>query len=406
MIRESISDIFAEINHDTTRGGKSTIAIGAPGSKKRNMSIADPDKNEMLTFLQTTFGNEEGFEFDAEAAIYWFANFNHGGQNTNLYSALSMSEFNPGPMSRGPEPGSSEEMMYNALEDEYGKNQADDIQTEASNNTKYVKSIVLQKVPHGYEVVLYDTSGNIAGEGLSTFSTDNYSEAIKMANHYYSKLNGKFKMVDLTKGNGQVTEEEQPEPYDDRTNTFAPSPRPRGEDWEAGGDHNKFEGRMLDWVLKKYNTETDPKIKDALFIVQRLLAKSRGMDKSNFPTNEAASNKPVNVTKLSTPERNAISKAFAKVGLDGNQRFEKKELGLRAIQNALASLGFQLDMVSADSIMGDKGSRNFIFRRANDEGQDAFTEKPEIQNSRIVFNWENLNNEGQPSRFECIAYVS
>src|SRR6185503_6675488 len=95
--------------------------------------------------------------------------------------------------------------------------------------------------------------------------------------------------------------------------------------------------------------------------------------------------------KISNSERNKISKEFATLGLDGNGRFEKKEHGLQAITNALSKLGFQLDMVSSDIIMGDKGSRTLTYRRANDPGQDIFTEKPEISNSRIVFTWERMD---------------
>lgn len=111
------------------------------------------------------------------------------------------------------------------------------------------------------------------------------------------------------------------------------------------------------------------------------------------------------VNKLSTGERNKLTAAFAKLKLDGNGRFPKKEHGLQAVSQALSLYGFQLDMVSADLIMGDKGSRNFIFRRANAAGQDPFTEQPEIENSRIVFTWENLGTPENP-KFEILVYAS
>ena len=82
--------------------------------------IQDPTKEEMMEYLRSQFGNEDGFEFDAEAAIYWFANFYHGGQNSNLYSAVSTSEYHPGPISKGPEEGSMAEMMFQSLENEFG----------------------------------------------------------------------------------------------------------------------------------------------------------------------------------------------------------------------------------------------------------------------------------------------
>jgi len=118
-----------------------------------------------------------------------------------------------------------------------------------------------------------------------------------------------------------------------------------------------------------------------------------------------------NTDKLTSSERNLISVEFKKAGLDGNGRFEKKEHGLRAVTDALSSLGFQLDMISSDMIMGDKGSRQFIFRRKNDPEQDPFTEKSEITNSRIVFNWEKLDGPtfsypNSPNKYEILAYAS
>jgi len=52
--------------------------------------LSDPTREEMLTALS---GADE---FDIEAAIYWFANDWHGGQFSNLYSALSTSPYRPG----------------------------------------------------------------------------------------------------------------------------------------------------------------------------------------------------------------------------------------------------------------------------------------------------------------------
>jgi hypothetical protein len=119
----------------------------------------------------------------------------------------------------------------------------------------------------------------------------------------------------------------------------------------------------------------------------------------------------INPNKISNGERNKISLAFKKAGLDGNGRFPKIEAGLAAVTNSLSELGLQLDMVTKDVIMGDKGSRNFIFRRANDQGQDPFTEKPEISNSRIVFSWERMDGPSAqyphaPHKFEILAYAS
>jgi len=80
----------------------------------------DPSKEEMQEFLRTKYHTED--DFDIESAIYWFANDYHGGQNSNLYSALSTSEFRPSPMSKGIEDEESElaSMMYQDLVDKYG----------------------------------------------------------------------------------------------------------------------------------------------------------------------------------------------------------------------------------------------------------------------------------------------
>ncbi|HOT88049.1 MAG TPA: hypothetical protein PLC59_00445 [Bacteroidales bacterium] len=111
--------------------------------------------------------------------------------------------------------------------------------------------------------------------------------------------------------------------------------------------------------------------------------------------------------KITNNERRDINKKFVNLGLDGNGRFEKKEHGLLAITNALDSLGFILDMVTADRIMGDSGHiDNLTYRRINDPGADPFTEKPEIINSRIVFSWYNKSQPGQPTNFEILAYAS
>jgi hypothetical protein len=68
-------------------------------------------------------------------------------------------------------------------------------------------------------------------------------------------------------------------------------------------------------------------------------------------------------------------------------------------------------MVSGDMLMGDKGNRNLSFRRANDPGQDPFTEKPAIVNSRIAFVWDRMDgptaqNPNSPNKFEILAYAS
>lgn len=85
----------------------------------------DPTAEEMRTFLNTEFAitkdwhDDPGFDFDVEEAIYWFAYSWHGGGGSNLYSALSTSEYRPGPLRNGPEEDSLSAMMLESLEAEY-----------------------------------------------------------------------------------------------------------------------------------------------------------------------------------------------------------------------------------------------------------------------------------------------
>jgi len=67
--------------------------------------MQDPTCKEMLKVLETCPFASETCDFDRASAIYWFANDWHGGQSSNLYSALSTSPYNPGPIASGPEDG-------------------------------------------------------------------------------------------------------------------------------------------------------------------------------------------------------------------------------------------------------------------------------------------------------------
>ncbi len=73
--------------------------------------MQDPTREEMLEFLNACPFADEQDEFDREEAIYWFASNYHGGQSSNLYSALSTSPYNPGPIARGP----SDLFLYDEL---------------------------------------------------------------------------------------------------------------------------------------------------------------------------------------------------------------------------------------------------------------------------------------------------
>jgi len=77
----------------------------------------DPTHREMFDFLAAQAGGEEDVRFDIEEAIYWFANNYHSGQWSNLYSALSTSEFKPSRLSNG----SNDPLFYDMLISEYAE---------------------------------------------------------------------------------------------------------------------------------------------------------------------------------------------------------------------------------------------------------------------------------------------
>jgi len=56
-------------------------------------------KTEMKDCLREHFSglsdDDDSFNFDMEAAIYWFCNDWHGGQNSELYGILSRSDYRP-----------------------------------------------------------------------------------------------------------------------------------------------------------------------------------------------------------------------------------------------------------------------------------------------------------------------
>lgn len=58
----------------------------------------DPTYAEMLDHLKPLFIDAD--DGDLAEAIYWFASDYHGGQWSNLYSALCTSPFRPGPIAK------------------------------------------------------------------------------------------------------------------------------------------------------------------------------------------------------------------------------------------------------------------------------------------------------------------
>lgn len=84
--------------------------------------MMDPTQDDMVIALHssgiTDTGEDCGFEI-AEAT-YWFASDYHGGQNSNLYAALSSNPFRPGPLASGPAEGLAS-MFYDTLVMEFAR---------------------------------------------------------------------------------------------------------------------------------------------------------------------------------------------------------------------------------------------------------------------------------------------
>jgi hypothetical protein len=102
--KERLLEIFQNVN-------KIKINEGIAGG--------DPTKEEMIDFLMQEYRNDYD-EFSAEEAIYWYGYDYHGGQNSNLYSALSTSQYKPSRlMNNSMELEGKGEMMYNDLVSHY-----------------------------------------------------------------------------------------------------------------------------------------------------------------------------------------------------------------------------------------------------------------------------------------------
>ena len=80
----------------------------------------DPTREEIDAALATFPYASECDDFDREEAIYTYASQWHGGQWSNLYSVLSMSPFNPGPMWSEPDPDGMSAMLVDHLVEQFG----------------------------------------------------------------------------------------------------------------------------------------------------------------------------------------------------------------------------------------------------------------------------------------------
>lgn len=118
---------------------------------------------------------------------------------------------------------------------------------------------------------------------------------------------------------------------------------------------------------------------------------------------------PKQPTRLYSEERRELNRLFSEDPiLNGNDREGSFGRALNRINEHLRSHGFEIDMVTADLLLGAGGSRLLTFRRSN-HTEDPFYENPEIENAHVTFSWECMNHQ-QPqvrdaSRLETLAYI-
>ena len=94
--------------------------------------------------------------------------------------------------------------------------------------------------------------------------------------------------------------------------------------------------------------------------------------------------------------------------LGGNLKVDSISKGLHEVGNILDSCGYNLEMVTGDMIMGEKGSILLKFSRKTD---NPFIEGVEIENSRISFSWENIESPDKDGfqskkKYEILAYLT
>jgi len=84
--------------------------------------MSDPTLEEMRLFLNQYLHSrdrlEEDCEFARECAIYWYAQNNHSGQSSNLYSAMCQSLYIPSPIEHAPKHSLPQE-LYEELKREF-----------------------------------------------------------------------------------------------------------------------------------------------------------------------------------------------------------------------------------------------------------------------------------------------
>jgi hypothetical protein len=105
---------------------------------------------------------------------------------------------------------------------------------------------------------------------------------------------------------------------------------------------------------------------------------------------------------LDKKTKQQIGVDLANVGLDGNGRFEESDDGVGPIWQILDRYGLVIeDVINKDLFREKRGHRTFRLRLTPSE-EDPFTPGEEINNSMLVYTWQELAY----MKFEILAYVS
>lgn len=143
-------------------------------------------------------------------------------------------------------------------------------------------------------------------------------------------------------------------------------------------------------------------------MMSNLLEKRNEYLENLFEEQEDMQNFVIDSPKLSKRERIKITNQIHKSKmLGGNLKVDSISKALHELGNVLDLCGFNLDMVTGDTVMGPQGNALLVFRRKT---ENPFIEGQEIENSRISFTWENLEplEDGAEikKRYEILAYLT
>ena len=208
--------------------------------------IQDPTKEEMMQFLQTQSGSDEGWQDEAEVAIYWFANDYHGGQWSNLYSVLSTSPFRPVRSSGGieSEGDGMAKMFYDALVSKYAPSEYADAGFEFNPDKSTDPADVdnSSEYSHAPEMrVRSDEPQNDVHEGFDpqSMGVNAPMQAGESNSEFYSGMNNKMRKM-------EEGDEQKP-----RKGLLSPKGLATVEKWATTLDSRDAAVKMVDSCLRR-----------------------------------------------------------------------------------------------------------------------------------------------------------